>query len=37
VDGPLTIPTLSEWALLAMIAILLATGLVVLRRRRWAQ
>jgi hypothetical protein len=36
VDPALSIPTLSEWAMLAMIALLLTTGLLALRRRRWA-
>jgi hypothetical protein len=36
VDPPLPIPTLSEWAMLAMIGLLLMTGLLALCRRRWA-
>jgi hypothetical protein len=36
VDPVLSIPTLSEWAMLAMIALLLITGLLALRRHRWA-
>lgn len=36
VDPALSIPTLSEWAMLAMIGLLLMTGLLALRRRRWA-
>jgi hypothetical protein len=37
VDPALSIPTLSEWAMLAMIGLLLAVGLLALRRHRWAQ
>jgi len=36
VDPALSIPTLSEWAMLAMIGLLLMTGLLALRRHRWA-
>jgi hypothetical protein len=36
VDAPRAIPTLSEWAMLAMIGLLLMTGLRVLRRHRGA-
>ncbi len=36
VDAPLSVPTLSEWALFAMVALLLMTGLLALRRHRWA-
>jgi hypothetical protein len=37
-DPPLAIPTLSEWALFVLVALLLMTGLLaVRRRRRWAR
>jgi hypothetical protein len=35
-DPVLSIPTLSEWAMLDLIALVLMTGLVGLRRRRSA-